>query len=37
MKQISQQDIKSLMGRLDNLLEQRKKERYQYKETVQPQ
>lgn len=37
MKQISQKDIKSLIGRLDNLLEQRQKDKYEYKKTAQPQ
>jgi hypothetical protein len=37
MKRISQKDIQSLMGRLDNLLEQRQKEKYEYKKTVQTQ
>lgn len=34
LKQISQKDIVSLMERLDNLLEERKREKYQYKETA---
>lgn len=37
MKQISLNDIKSLLGRLDNLLEQRQKDKYEYKKTVQHQ
>ncbi|PSL28818.1 hypothetical protein B0H99_11531 [Planomicrobium soli] len=37
MKQISPKDIKSLIGRLDNLLEQRQKDKYEYKKTVQAQ
>jgi len=34
LKRISQKDIASLMERLDTLLEERQKEKYQYKKTA---